>query len=551
MNAEPAGATQARPRPQCLLLLLWALLLLPRYSEEEKKRENTRDLLLDVCATCHANATCVQKDGKDTCECNYGFIGNGRTFCHDKNECLSGICGEHASCHNTQGGYYCVCHVGFQASNKHKVFIPNDGTKCIVVDCGPPSSIPNTLSAPVDKTTYGNQVRYSCQPNYVLESGNSTAVCNARGQWEGADMVCKEVQDFVNVTWKDPCVSWKRHYGSAGVNETYQVTMWMLGNESKEITDMLIKPPATEMAVNVCLQLHQHSNYTVEIIADSINLLLRLKITHPVILPVVEKTVEFNNISIFNDTCIKWQRVPGRTQSEETYLIHLVGLRWYQKEFSHEMILNFTTGSWKPELCLNLSSGSNYTVNISTANLNYSVLIHLSIPLADPPSPEVEFMSTQGFIPLLSFVKGEGRNGPISSYQVIVIPGIPLCNFNCYSLTNLTYFSKGSESDSYVTAEFSAKSIPENRLNFVLGDRLYYGGFYNAPLKPRKEYCIVLRTVSKWNEMRTQSCVIWAHIRDISFPLQHLTIVVLGSVAATGSIFLLLLCLACSTLNSS
>lgn len=89
-----------------------------------------------------------------------------------------------------------------------------------------------------------------------------------------------------------------------------------------------------------------------------------------------------------------------------------------------------------------------------------------------------------------------------SSYQVIVIPGIPLCNFNCYSLTNLSYFSKGSESDNYVTAEFSAKSIPENRLTFVLGDRLYYGGYYNAPLKPRKAYCIVLRTVSKWNWVR-------------------------------------------------
>ncbi|KAL7988623.1 hypothetical protein Chor_007542 [Crotalus horridus] len=559
MNSWPVGARQGRPRPDSLLLVLWALLLLTRYSAEEKKRENTRDVIFDVCATCHANATCVQKDGKDICECNYGFIGNGRTICHgrfpanskneinlihcclnigidpctgdceDKNECLSGICGEHAVCHNTHGSYYCVCHVGFQASNKHGTFIPNDGTTCIVVDCGPPPYIPNALSAPVDRTTYGNQVLYTCQPNYVLESGNSTAVCNAEGKWEGADMVCKEidcgkpprlpnadiiwdnsttlgstiyykckdgfqsfgehnfsqckishkwenitfeckeitcgqppvlsfsnmiwdgsthpgstvkyncvkgfystgtkshsvctrngswemldlsckkVQDFVNVTWKDPCVSWKRHYGSAGVNETYQVTVLMLGNESKEMTDMLIKPPATELAVNVCLQLQQHTNYTVEIIADSINLLLRLRIAHPVIHPVAEKTV-FNNISIFNDTCIKWQRVPRRTQTEETYLI--------------------------------------------------------------------------------------------CSYQVIVIPGIPLCNFNCYSLTNLSYFSKGSESDSYVTAEFSAKSIPENRLSFVPGDRLYYGGFYNAPLKPSKAYCIVLKTVSKWNRVR-------------------------------------------------
>lgn len=79
--------------------------------------------------------------------------------------------------------------------------------------------------------------------------------------------------------------------------------------------------------------------------------------------------------------------------------IHLVGLRWYQEDFSHKMILNFTTNSWNPELCLNLSSGSNYTVNISTADLNHSVPLHLSIPLAGNASictPPPFFFLSQG-----------------------------------------------------------------------------------------------------------------------------------------------------------
>lgn len=40
-------------------------------------------ILLDVCATCHANATCEDKsDGSGkVCNCKYGFVGNGRTFC--------------------------------------------------------------------------------------------------------------------------------------------------------------------------------------------------------------------------------------------------------------------------------------------------------------------------------------------------------------------------------------------------------------------------------------------------------------------------------------
>ncbi|KAG8130457.1 hypothetical protein E2320_017224, partial [Naja naja] len=117
------------------------------------------------------------------------------------------------------------------------------------------------------------------------------------------------------------------------------------------------------------------------------------------------------------------------------------------------------------------------------------------------------------------------------SYQAIVIPGIPLCNFNCNSLTNLSYFSQGSESDSYVTAEFSDKSVPENRLTFVLGDRLYYGGFYNAPLKPRKAYCVVLRTVSKYSIPSAAfdyryfklSCCYQYHLFIITLPsMQHI-----------------------------
>lgn len=41
-----------------------------------------------MCATCHANATCDQKtDGSGkVCNCKYGFVGNGRTFCLGRKE---------------------------------------------------------------------------------------------------------------------------------------------------------------------------------------------------------------------------------------------------------------------------------------------------------------------------------------------------------------------------------------------------------------------------------------------------------------------------------
>lgn len=51
----------------------------------------------------------------------------------DKDECQFGatvICGDHTSCHNTPGGFYCICHAGYRATNNKETFIPNDGTFC-------------------------------------------------------------------------------------------------------------------------------------------------------------------------------------------------------------------------------------------------------------------------------------------------------------------------------------------------------------------------------------------------------------------------------------
>lgn len=62
-----------------------------------------------------------------------------------------------------------------------------------------------------------------------------------------------------------------------------QLSMRMLGNESNKTTDILINPPAREETVNVCLQLHQDTNYSVEVTAELANLLLLYPIIHPVV----------------------------------------------------------------------------------------------------------------------------------------------------------------------------------------------------------------------------------------------------------------------------
>ncbi|XP_015271062.1 PREDICTED: sushi domain-containing protein 1 [Gekko japonicus] len=692
------------------LLLLLAPPLPSRAPEEKKTRGATSDFFPSVCESCHADATCQQQDGKPACICNYGFVGNGRTHCQDKDECQIGsseICGEHASCHNTHGSFYCICLEGFKASNNNSMFIPNDGTHCIdsdeceasdicglgglcvnsegsykckcaegyrtkngaetfhpptdrisceVVDCGIPPSFPNAYMTLVDEsTTYGSKVEYTCLSGYGIERGNWTSVCDSRGFWEGANLMCKEIdcgkplqlpntdivwdnttalgstvyykckkgfqpigerdfsqciitkkwenitfeckeidcghpplipdsemkwdktsrlgsvveykcnkgfyatspktlsycshsgsweildlrckkiQPFIDFAVNNSCLTWRRQYESDGVNETYRVTMRVLGNEFKKTANELkINLTTAEEAVKICLPFHPNTNYSIKIEAESSNLVSRFSLINPV----PEKEVVFGNISIFNVNCIKWQR-KSRTPYEQIYVLHIQGLRWYQKEFLHSVTLDFVESSQSPALCLNLRPGSNYTVNISTANLEHSVTVYTTTPITAPRCPEVEFISAEGSSPLFNLTKAEESNGPISSYQVIVIPWSPECNFNCYSLTAQTYFSSGTDSDGYVAAEFPAKALTDNGSVFALGDRLYYGKFYNAPLKQEKDYCIILRIISEWDEVRTQSCIAWAQIRDVSSKPQHVTAVTLGSVAVLCSVLLL------------
>ncbi|KAM8983825.1 sushi domain-containing protein 1 isoform 5-T5 [Ara ararauna] len=616
----------------------------------------------DVCATCHIHATCHQIEGKSVCICNYGFVGNGRTHCQDKDECQIGankICGNHTLCHNTHGSFYCVCLDGFRASNNNKTFIPNDGTNCTDideceesglcghnakcvntegsykcycndgyklengersfhpdgntvscrgVDCGVPPSVLNAHPASVSGTTYGSEVTYNCVHGYFMASGNKTAVCNAEGQWDGTDLVCKEIdcgkplliphtemtwdnsttlrsrvyyrckggyyfnggrnfsectidQSWENITFickeeelfsnlsifNETCVKWERKTGRLGVQKTY--TFRILGQRWDEKTfseDVIFNITTNEDNPKVCLDLDSGSNYVVNIttisstnIPVSVTVAVQTKVKEP-----------FNNVLIFNDTCLKWQRNVRGTDVEDRYSFHVQGQRWYQKEFFHEMIFDLTTHKQAPEVCFDLQPGTNYSVNISMAALNFSLLVSMTTQITDPPFPDVEFVAVTGSAPLLRLRKAEDQNGPISFYQVIVLPLDLQSTFICDSFAAATFFSNATDVKGYVAAEFQAKDVADN-MPISLGDRHYYGKFYNAPLKLGEEYCVFLRVISEWNKVRTQSCAIWAQIKNLAPMPQYMTAVGLGSVAAVCLILFLTFSAARSYLHNT
>ncbi|XP_056180563.1 sushi domain-containing protein 1 isoform X7 [Falco biarmicus] len=651
---SPGGGRALGP----LLLLL--LLALPQCVGRWRAVVNRS--IPDVCATCHIHATCHQIEGKSVCICNYGFVGNGRTHCQDKDECQIGaskICGNHTLCHNTHGSFYCVCLDGYRASNNNKTFIPNDGTNCtdideceesglcgpnascmntegsykcycndgyklengehsfhpdenIVsckgVDCGVPPSVLNAHPVFVTGTTYGSEVIYSCVDGYFVASGNQTAVCNARGQWDGTDLVCKEIdcgkplliphtemtwdnsttlwsrvyyqckdgyysngdrnfsecttdQSWENITYickeeellsnlsifNETCVKWRRKTGRLGLQETY--TFHLLGQRWDEKTfseDVIFNITTSEDNPKVCLDLNPGSNYVVNITAiSSRNTIVSVTVA------VQTKVKEaFNNVLIFNDTCLKWQRTVRGTDVEDRYSFHVQGQRWYQKEFFHEMTFDLTTHKQAPEVCFDLQPGTNYSVNISMVALNFSLLVSMTTQITDPPFPDIEFVAVKGSAPLLRLRKAEDQNGPISLYQVIVLPLGLQSTFICDSFAAAAFFSNTTDVKGYVAAEFQAKDVADN-MSIALGDRHYYGKFYNAPLKLGEEYCVFLRIISEWNKVRTQSCAVWAQIKNLSPTLQYMSAVGLGSVAAVCLILFLSFSVARAYLHST
>ncbi|XP_030367542.1 sushi domain-containing protein 1 isoform X8 [Strigops habroptila] len=548
-----------------------------------------------LCHNTHGSFYCVCLDGYRASNNNKTFIPNDGTNCTDIDECEeSGLCGHNARCVNTEGSYECFCNDGYKLENGERSFYPDGNTvscketgcgsppemkhgyivgnysllpgsavhyeckegfysnegklsyctanetwepatlSCKGVDCGVPPSVLNAHPASLSGTTYGSEVTYNCVHGYFMASGNQTAVCNAKGQWDGTDLVCKEEELFSNLSvFNETCVKWERKTGRLGVQKAY--TFHILGQRWDEKTfseDVIFNITTSEDNPKVCLDLHSGSNYVVNITTIS-----STNIPVSVTVAVQRKVKEaFNNVLIFNDTCLKWRR--NFRGTEDTYSFHVQGQRWYQKEFFHEMIFDLTTHKQAPEVCFDLQPGTNYSVNISMAALNFSLLVSMTTQITDPPFPDVEFVAVTGSAPLLRLRKAEDQNGPISFYQVIVLPLGLQSTFICDSFAAATFFSNTTDVKGYVAAEFRAKDVADN-MPISLGDRHYYGKFYNAPLKLGEEYCVFLRVISEWNKVRTQSCAVWAQIKNLSPTPQYMTAVGLGSVGAVCLILFL------------
>uniref|UniRef100_A0A4W6E5G5 Sushi domain containing 1 n=1 Tax=Lates calcarifer TaxID=8187 RepID=A0A4W6E5G5_LATCA len=506
---------------------------------------------LDVCATCHANATCDNKSDSSgkVCNCKYGFVGNGRTFCQDKDECQIGaskICGQHTTCHNTYGSYYCTCLSGYSPSNNMAIFIPNDGTHCQdidecritnlcgeggqcrnldgsfecscqlgyqvhngvepfhpqrdkafckVVDCGPPASVEDTVLLSVTGTTYGNVATFACDEGFIWARGDNTSVCGVNGLWRGLTMVCEAkcgpVPFLANseVVWHNRsvvihrCVDGYHSWRGSNVSVCGMSGMW----QKATLTCIEIKPP-------------------------------------------------INHLYVLNEKCVHW-RAEKYEEDTEVYKVTYIGSRDYQRSFHDKRKQFLSSKADQLDLCLNLLPVTNYSISITAVSARFTATITTNTSLPVPPAPVVYYREFETPVPTLRLRRSANTLDPISLYQVYVLPVEEIIVFDCSSPGLSDPSSKSKSSSEYITAQIHVREV-RTEMNFTVGDGLHYGGFYNAPLENGRNYYIILRAVSQWKTDLKSSCVLWAEIKGTSYVLR---VSLLSTAVSVGLVALVIL----------
>uniref|UniRef100_UPI00398F1FB5 sushi domain-containing protein 1 isoform X2 n=1 Tax=Pristiophorus japonicus TaxID=55135 RepID=UPI00398F1FB5 len=369
---------------------------------------------------------------------------------------------------------------------------------CTAVDCGTPAHVPNVCPPSVIQTTYGSEIQYRCKTGYVSEGGSGTLVCSARGQWEGANFTCTEIDCGMPPVVTHAELVWNRSTSLGSVvHYRCRDGFYIVSGRN----------------VSVCIEEGQWEEVTV--------------------------VCKVNDFILFNESCLKWRRDGVGSRSEDTYSFQIQGQRDYQRELFFEKSFNYSTADDSPVVCLDLQPGTNYTVNITGFTSQHSAYIQLSTAIIDPPVPDVQVVVVEQMLPPLILRRVENKNGPISFYQVLVLPLHLQHSFDCNSQNMRSFFGHERGKEAYVTAEFMAMDV-EDSMQFSVGDRLYYREYYNAALETGKNYSFLLKAISEWNYVKKQSCVTLAQLKGSSHNVRILIFLGLASVGTVG--FLLFLC---------
>ncbi|XP_022607836.1 sushi domain-containing protein 1-like isoform X3 [Seriola dumerili] len=391
------------------------------------------------------------------------------------------------------------CKKGFFSKGGHNVSVCNENGQwtppalsCQEISCGDPPLLPHTGQVCSGSSTPGSTVTYYCKIGFYHSEGNNVSLCTADGLWTKPNISCKAKCGPVPFLANSEVVWHKRSVVIHRCVEGYH--SWRGSN------------------VSVCGVSGVWQEATLRCI----------EIKPPI-----------NHLNILNEKCLHWKAEKYEEDTED-YKVTYVGSRDYQRSFHDKRKRLLSSKADQLELCLNLLPVTNYSISITAVSARFTATITTNTSLPVPPAPVVYYREFETPIPTLRLRRSANTLDPISLYQVFVLPIEEIMLFDCSSPGRPDPSRKSKSSSEYITAQIRLTQVG-TEMNFTVGDGLYYGGFYNAPLENGRNYYIILRAVSHWKTALKSSCVLWAKIGGTSYVLK------VSSLSAAASVGLVAL----------
>ncbi|XP_068576862.1 sushi domain-containing protein 1 isoform X4 [Cebidichthys violaceus] len=453
--------------------------------------------------------------------------------------------------------YYCK--IGFYTSEGNNMSLcstngywtkPN--ISCQEVDCGVPPPIPHSMVLWDKISTLGSQVVYQCDSGYRSAAEGDVSVCSASGDWDGASLTCEEINcqepvfkprakmlwdgtshvgSVVHYRCEEGCHTRSlRNHSVCGENGLWEeIDLWC---EAKcgpvpFFAKSEVMWHNRSVVIHRCVEGYHSWRGSYASVCGSSGLWQRATLRCIEIKPPV------NHLSVLNEKCLHW-RAEKHEEDKEVYTVTYRGSRDYERSFHDRGKQYLSSEADQLELCLNLLPATNYSISITALSSRFTATISTSTSLTVPPAPVVYYREFETPVPTLRLRRSPNTLDPISSYQVFVLPVEGVMTFNCSRPASSDISSRTKSSTEYITAQMDVRHVG-TEMDFTVGDGLYYGGFFNAPLENGRNYYVILRAVSQWKSALKSSCVLWAKVRGASYVLR------VSSLSAAASIGLVAL----------
>ncbi|XP_060928372.1 sushi domain-containing protein 1 isoform X2 [Limanda limanda] len=529
-----------------------------------------------ITGLCGDGGWCRNLEGSFECSCQVGYqVQDGTEPFHPyrgKASCKVVDCGQPASVEDTvllsaTGTTYgsiatWVCDEGFIWGSGHNTSVCGaDGLwsgptmVCEEIDCQEPVHKPHSKTLWDGKTHIGSVVSYQCDEGYHSKSLNNHSVCGESGLWEDIDLWCEEIScgpplihPHTNLLWDHTsrpgsvllyeCMD--GFYLESGTN----ISVCSLSGEWGEISiNCQAKCGPVPFLANSEVVWHNRSVVMHRCVdgyhswrGSSSSVCGSSGTWQPATLRCIEIKPAISHVHFLNEKCVQWKAEKYEEDSED-YRVTYTGTRDYQRSFRDEIKQYLSSKAEQLKLCLHLLPATNYSISITALSARFTASITTNTSLPEPPVPVVYYREFDTPVPTLRLNRSANTLDPISLYQVFVLPEEGIMVFDCSSPGSADPLSKNNFSSEYITAQILIGQVG-TQMDFTVGDGLYYGGFYNAPLKKGRTYYIILRAVSQWKTTLKSSCVLWAKVTGTSYVLMVSS---LSAAAAVGLVAFVIL----------